>query len=188
MRRMRKWLLWIGFALILAGLGLLVGFQVAGHVWQNRAAALVARIEAVLPQRTAGAEESYRVMDMPALSLRGQDLIGLVEIPAYGVKLPIGGRWQAGKMGRYPSRLDGTVYDGSLIIGGSGSQLACLKQIGHGETVRVTDLRGAVFTYTVSRIRRARNASADTLRSENARLVLFMRDLHTLEYVIVECI
>lgn len=188
MKSVHKWLLGIGLALIISGLALLVASRVAGYVWQNRAERIVMQIESVMPQRTVGAEESYRVMDMPARNLQGRDFVGLIEIPAYDVKLPLGGRWQAGKAGRYPSRLDGTVYDGSLILGGSGSQLACLKQISHGETVRVTDMQGAVFTYTVSRIRRANDADLDTLRSENARLVLFMRDPYSMEYVIVECI
>ena len=188
MRRMHKWLLCIGLSLVVAGLGLLVGSQVAGHLWQNRAQRLVSQIEAVMPQRTAGSEENYRVMDMPALCLEGQDLIGLVEIPAYGVKLPIGNRWQAGKVGRYPSRLEGTVYDGSLIVGGSGRQLACLAQVGHGDAVIVTDLHGAEFRYTVSRIRRTNDADIHSLRSDQVRLVLFMRDVYSMEYVIVECI
>lgn len=187
MKRRHNWLLALGLGLMLAGLVLVLGSALVRHLWQTQASRLAGQIEALLPDRSVGVPEDYSSMDMPALSLDGQDFIGLVELPAYGIQLPLCGHWQPGKVGKYPCRLDGTLYNDSLIIGASASQLSCVKTVGHGDLVTVTDLQGAVYTYRVRNIRRADNADLSTLKREDARLVLFVRDLYTMEYIIVSC-
>ena len=187
MKRRHKWLLFGGLGLIILGIALVVTFAGMNRLWQNRSAALTQTILEALPERSVGVTEELSHMDMPALQLQGEDFIGLLEIPAYGTVLPLCATWQAGKANRYPCRFDGTVYNGSLIISGSASQLACLKTIGHGDTVTITDLQGAVYTYHVTNIRRTDNARSETLRKEDAQLVLFIRDPFNLEYIIVSC-
>ncbi len=187
MKRKHNWLLLAGLASMVVGLCLILLVSVSQGLGRKQADALVRQIEAVLPKRSVGVPESLSDIDMPALSLQGQSFIGLVEIPAYGVKLPLCGHWQKSKIDKYPCRLDGSVYDNSLIIGGSAGQLACLKTIGHGDLVTVTDMQGAVYTYRVTKIRRTENAQSDALHSERAHLVLFMRDQYSLEYIVVEC-
>lgn len=187
MRRRHNWLLFCGLALIGAGLCLILATTVLQIVWQKQADALVKKIESVLPERSVGVAEPVTDPRMPALSIQGEDFIGLVEIPAYGVKLPLHAQWKRLKMEQYPCRLDGSVYTDDLILGGSAAQLACLRQIGHGDVVTVTDMQGAVYTYRVTKIRRGDNARLDTIRDETARLVIFMRDRYTMEYILVSC-
>ena len=79
------------------------------------------------------------------------------------------------------------MYNNSLLIGGSDGQLSCLKKIGHGETVTVTDMQGAEYKYTVTNIRRSSDAHKESLQKYNDSLVLFIRDTYTLEYIIVSC-
>lgn len=178
--------MWIGVTLVAVSLCAAAVFAVSQHRGMRRAEDIAQRIEDVLPPRTIGAKEAYSAMQMPALNVDGEDFIGLVEIPAYGVKLPVCDMWKTTKLNRYPCRFWGTVYDGSLIVGGGAKQLACLGQIQNGDSVRVTDMQGAVFTYTVTRIRRADHADRDTLQSE-AALTLFARDGYNVGYIIVEC-
>ena len=186
MKRRSKWILTAGILLLAISLCLLVLPQVMHYYGARHAADTVARIEAALPNRIAGAPDSYRVMQMPTLEVDGEDYIGLLEISAHSVILPIGNDWQAAQLYRHPCRFDGTAYDGSLIIGGGSRQMACLKQMQNGDKVTVTDMHGAIFTYTVTRIRRADRADGDTLRS-TAALTLFARDANNMDYVIVEC-
>lgn len=187
MRRRRNWLLILGVALVLAGLILVLVSTLPRQLWHKQAQQLAQQIEAALPEKVPGIPETFVKKDMPALGLQGADFIGLVEIPAYGIKLPLCGSWQPGKINRFPCRFTGTVYDSSLIIGGSHQQLSCLKKVGHGDVVTVTDLQGAVYTYRVSGIRRTDNARIETLERDEANLVLFIRDLYTMEYIIVAC-
>ena len=186
MIRRSKWLLWIGVALIAVSLCAAAVFGLLQRRGVQLAADITQRIESVLPPRTIGAEGTYSVMQMPIFSIDGADFAGLVEIPAYGVKLPIHDDWKTTKLMRYPCRFEGTVYDGSLIIGGGSKQLACLKQMDIGDKVTVTDMQGAVFTYAVIRIRRADHADQQTLHND-AALTLFARDGYNSGYIIVEC-
>ena len=187
MKQKNKWLLLSGLGLMIAGLCLVLLFTGSQTRWQKQASSIVRQIEAALPERTPGVPEAYVKNHMPALQLQGQDFIGLVEIPAYGVKLPLCGSWKPGNVNRFPCRFSGSVYDSSLILGGSASQLACLKTVSHGDVVTVTDLQGRVYSYQVTNIRRADNAKAETLGRDDANLVLFIRDLYTMEYIIVAC-
>lgn len=186
MRKRSKWFVWSGVALVAVGVCAAAAMGLLRHRGARQAADVAARIEAALPPRTVGAQEAYSVMQMPALNVEGEDFVALVEIPAYGVKLPLCNEWKTAKLYRYPCRFDGTVYDGSLIVGGGTEQLACLRQAQHGDEVRVTDMQGGVFTYAVTRIRRARHADTATLHSD-APLTLFVRDGYNMEYIIVEC-
>lgn len=186
MRRRSKWLLWIGVSLIAVSLCAAAVFGLLQRRGVQLAADIAQRIESVLPPRTIGAEDTYSVMHMPTISIDGADFAGLVEIPAYGVKLPLHNDWKTTKLTCYPCRFEGTVYDGSLIIGGSAKQLACLKQMDIDDKVTVTDMQGAVFTYTVTRIRRADHADGQVLHSD-AALTLFAPDGYNSGYIIVEC-
>lgn len=187
MKRRHNWLLVIGLGLMVAGLLLVLGSALARHLWKTQASRLAEQIEALLPERSVGVPEEYSSMDMPALSLDGQGFIGLVELPAYGIQLPLCGHWKPGNVSKYPCRFEGTLYNDSLIIGASAAQLSCVKTVGHGDVVKVTDMQGAVYTYRVVNIRRADNAQVSALRRDDARLVIFVRDLYTMEYIIVSC-
>lgn len=187
MKRRHNWLLYVGLGLMLAGLVLVLGSALVRHLWQTQASRLAGQIEALLPDRSVGVPEDYSSMDMPALSLDGQDFIGLVEVPAYGIQLPLCSHWRPGSVGKYPCRFDGTLYNDSLIIGAGGAQFSCAKTMGHGDVVKVTDLQGAVYTYRVTNICRSDHADAATLRRDDARLVLFVRDRFTLEYIVISC-
>jgi len=187
MKNRHKLLLFFGLLLILGSLGLVLCKGIFDRIYQAETEYITERLEAVMPQRHAGVKDAFSVMDMPALSVEGEDFIGLVEIPNYGVKLPLCGDWQPTKLSMYPCCFCGTVYDGSLVIGGSDVQFGSLKTIGHGDVVMVTDMTGAVFSYRVERITRSGSADAQTLQSNEFDLTLFIRDPYTLEYVLVRC-
>ena len=134
--------------------------------------------------------DSYRDMEMPALDLDGQDFIGLVDIPAFGVTLPIAGSWDAKRVADYPCRFWGTVYDGSLVVGGADQvgQFDGFDRIQDGSAITVTDMTGEVFSYVVAKVERSKSAQADVLMDPDADLTLFARDAYSLEYLLVRCV
>ena len=186
MKRRSKWLLWLGVTLVALGLCTAVVMGILQHRGERQASRLVEQIEAILPPRTAGVADAYSVMQMPVWSVQGTDMVALLDIPAHSVTLPVGDAWQQMRLMAHPCRFSGTAYDHSLIIGGGSKQLSCLKEMQHGDEVIVTDMQGAEFRYTVSRIRRAAHADGETLAGE-AKLTLFARDYNNMEYIIVEC-
>ena len=183
-----KWLVAVGLILLLVSLLAAVGGGLLTRRADARAAALTAAVTDVLPPASAGVV--YPPADsMPALELEGEDLVGLLSIPDFGVTLPIGEGWDAWGVHAYPRCLAGTVGDGTLIVGGADrpAQLGCLDAVEVGTTVTVTDMTGAVYTFAVERVERSATATKEELTDPATHLTLFMRDTYSMEYVVAFC-
>ncbi len=180
----------IGYGLILCSLLAVLTGQIYGCIAQRDNQQVVSQIEQILPPRIPGVTDRYSVMDMPVLQVKGQDYVALLEVPAYGIRLPVKNTWKAGDLVGGPRRFFGTVYDGSLVIGGSdrSSQFDFLSYIQLGEAVMVTDMTGAQFTYSVSEIRRAHSVPAKMLMDGTEGLTMFVKESFSLEYIIVRCV
>ena len=179
----------VGFGLILCGLVALLGNFLLGQWSQEENKKVLAQMQTILPPATPGATDQYSSMEMPSLQLCGNDYVALLEAPKYGAKLPVRSHWDALAAGNCPSRFYGTVYDGSLIIGGSGREghLDFLGWIQNGDTLLVTDMTGAQFAYRVTKIFRASSAQQELLMDKSADLTLFAWNNMGLEYIIVRC-
>ena len=178
-----------GLMLVLCSLMILAFGLIHNHITQKKNQQLATRIQALLPPRLPGTQETLTDMAMPVLPLDGADYIALLEVPSFGVALPIRSHWDTWSSQSCPSRFSGTVYNGTLVIGGSGKagHLDFLGRIELGDTVKVTAMDGTVFSYRVTQIRRAQHASQELLMDESAQLTLFARNPNSLEYIIVRC-
>ena len=87
------------------------------------------------------------------------------------------------------SRFSGSMYSGSLIIGGSDNpgQLDFMKLITGGDTVYLTDMTGGRYSYTVTEILKTTDVSHDNLAAGDAALVLFVRNTYGFDYTVVRC-
>ena len=76
-----------------------------------------------------------------------------------------------------------------MVIGGADDprQFGFCDEIDLGVTVTVTDMTGAEFTYTVSRVDRSSSAEASWLTDAQHDLTLFCRDQYSMEYLAVRC-
>lgn len=180
----------LGCLLILCGMGILLFSQLHAQKAQAEAAQITEKICAILPPRSAGMMEVYSCAQMPVLQIDGKDFSGLVEIPAFGVTLPIYSTWDSAKVTSYPCRFGGTVYDGSLIVGGADQQgqFDFLDRIQLGAIIKVTDMTGAEYVYTVTRVDRSKSAESEILMDEGSDLTLFARDTYSLDYLMVRCV
>lgn len=190
MSRKSKWLILCGLLLLLCGLGLFLYEQISANLARKATEDMVARLNEIIPPRSAGVMDTYSSMQMPSMEVDGVDVVGLLEIPAQDVILPIGAIWDTQTRTSFPSRFSGTVYDGSLIVGGydQKGQFDCLKKMDVGESVTVTDMTGGVFSYTVARIDRKESVEADVLMEEGSDLTLFARNAYSTEYIVVRCV
>lgn len=127
---------------------------------------------------------------MPMTEVDGLNFAGIIELPAYEALLPVYGTWDKNKVSDFPCRYMGSMYDGSLIIGGSDNvgQFDFMKVITDGDFVYVTDMTGARYAYVVTEIKKSKDASTDNLISKNADLVLFARNTYAFDYTIVRCV
>ena len=175
-------------AVLLAAAAALLGM----HMTQEKQAAagipsLVKKIEAALPERSAGIMENRANSTMAAVEIDGVDVIGLLELPGRGIKLPVAAEWDSSQQGFRPARFTGSIYDGTLIVGGSSEagNFDFADQLDAGEEVTFTDMTGKVFRYTVRKINHADNAKAETLADAEDTLTLFVKKNGT--FLIVRC-
>ena len=177
-----------GLSILLVTLGvLLLGaaailFVVRQAQDKQRAAefpSLIEKIEAALPERSAGVIENLADSAMAAVEIDGIDVIGLLELPGRGIKLPVSAEWDSSEQSFRPARFMGSVYDGTLIVGGRSEDgnFDFIDQLDAGEELTFTDMIGRVFRYTVRKICHADNARAETLADSESALTLFVKKM-----------
>lgn len=179
----------LGVLLILCSLCLLLGLRVRQAAGIRACTAVAAQLETLLPQRTQGLPDTRADARMPVLQIDGQDYAALLELPAFGLALPVADTWDSGELYAGPRRFAGSAYDRSLVIGGTGQdgQFVFCSKIDTGAMLTVTDMTGAQFHYTVTRVDRADHAETAWLMQPEYDLTLFCRAVYSMEYIAVRC-
>lgn len=179
----------LGLLLILVSSLVLLGTEVLTNLYRSEAREIAAQLESRLPGRREGDVHNYSDPAMPVLQIHGTDFVGLLEVPSFGVTLPIGNSWSSTAAARYPCRFLGSAYDNSLILGGANrkGQLDFCEKLDLGDRITVTDMTGTEFSYEVVRIDRRDSADIATLQEDGSDLTLFVRSKTWSGYVIVRC-
>ncbi len=189
MKSKKQFLLIAGAVLILLSVGFFIiqNFY-AGRTSQN-ATIIATEIGKMIPNRSTGVEESYTNTQMPALQFEGNDYVCLLEVPSDSVCLPVQNDWNTKALMYAPCRFWGSSYDGSLILGGSGSkgQFDFCGLLEIGDQVMITDMEGTLFTYTVEHIDRSKTAQFEKLSDPSYSLTLFVQEAYSTSYIVVRC-
>jgi len=90
-------------------------------------------------------------MNMPVMQIDGEAYIGLVEIPALGLKLPVMDEWSYPRLKKSPCRYAGSAYQNNLVISAHNyeSHFGRLKELNEGSRISFTDSDGNRFLYEV---------------------------------------
>lgn len=93
----------------------------------------------------------YPEMEMPTREIDGQTYIGMVEVPALELSLPVISEWTYPRLKKAPCRYVGSVYSKDMVICGHNydRHFGRLKELAVGDEVRFTDMDGNVFFYSV---------------------------------------
>ena len=152
----------LGICLILLSISMVLVFQIRMHLGAQHSQTILSSIEQILPERTAGIPGSYLSSAMPVLEIEDADYVAMLEVPS---------------------------FDNSLIIGGTDAprQFGFCDKIEHGAQIIITDMTGAQFTYTVSKVDRAKRAETQWLMDSDYELTLFCHDVYSMEYIAVRC-
>ena len=146
----------IGCLLLLAALGLTIY-----NIWDNwragRAAESIAVQFAQLSLAHVDREQEIPEyilnpdMDMPSATVDGHEYIGMLEVPALGLKLPVMAEWSYANLKLSPCRYDGSAYKNNLVIAAHNykSHFGGIKNLKVGDFVIFTDALGNVFSYKV---------------------------------------
>ena len=92
--------------------------------------------------------------EMPTVTLNGYRYIGVLEIPALELSLPVMEEWDYDRLNISPCRFTGNLYDGDLILCAHNypQHFGNLKELDVGAAVNFTDAEGNVFRYEVKTI------------------------------------
>lgn len=180
----------LGICLVMISVSLLLAFRIRIHRGAEYSQRILSAINEILPERTVGVPGMYSVSGMPVLEMEGVDYAALVEVPSFGVALPVANQWDSKNLSLTPARFAGSAYDSSLVIGGidDSRQFGFCDKIQHGAIITVTDMTGAQFTYTVCQIDRAKHAETQWLTEAEYDLTLFCHDVYAMEYIAVRCV
>ena len=128
-------------------------------------------------------------MEMPTETVEERDYIGVLELPALGLSLPVLSQWSYPALKEAPCRYTGSAYQGDLIIAGHNyrSHFGGLKDLTPGDTVRFRDVDGNVFAYTVAEVEILDKYAVAEMQAGDWDLTLFTCTIGGAARVTVRC-
>ena len=98
-----------------------------------------------------------------------------------------GANW--GSVSKYPSRLNGSIYDGTIQIGGTSQkgQYDFFRETSVGDPVYFTDMEGNRYAYAVTDIHYEKHADQEAFHREESAMTLFIKNIYGFEYIVVFC-
>lgn len=179
---------------VLVGIGLLVGAMVILALWrwnisssEKQGQYYVNTLQSLFPEPQNAVPEQRRDNTMSVLSVDGIDFVGLIELPRYGSILPVCADW--GKIVQYPCRFYGSIYDSTMQIGATTQkgQYDFYRELSVGDTVNYIDVEGNRYAFTITSLRYEKHVDQAALQKQDAPLTLFIKNIFSLEYLIVFC-
>lgn len=131
-------------------------------------------------------------MDMPEYTLKSLGdvaCIGILEIPALDLELPVISSWSYSSLRLAPCRYSGSAYKGNLVIAAHNyqSHFGGLRTLPEGSEVFFTDAVGNRFSYYVAVTEALTPWSVDDMTSGEWPLTLFTCTLDSQNRVTVRC-
>ena len=131
-------------------------------------------------------------MDMPEYTLKSLGdvaCIGILEIPALDLELPVISSWSYSSLRLSPCRYSGSAYKGNLVIAAHNyqSHFGGLRTLPEGSEVFFTDSVGNRFSYYVAVTEALTPWSVDDMTSGEWPLTLFTCTLDSQNRVTVRC-
>lgn len=179
---------------VMTGIGLFVAAALTMLLWQwqirssaQEAQGYVQTLQSLIPTIRGAVPEERSDNTMPVLSVENTDFVGILEMPRYGVSLPVCA--DGGRISRYPCHLSGSVYNKTMQIGGTSQQgqFDFYREISVGDTLYFTDMEGNRFAYRVADVRYEDHADQSGLQRREAALKLIIKNVYSFEYIIIFC-
>ena len=194
--------LFLAAALLLTGSNLVETYQ-AGQASARLSQAVFSRIESQTQEADslsqaalAGGEEEtpeYLLnpeMEMPVEEIEGNGYIGLLEIPALGLSLPVMSEWSYLNLKLAPCRYSGSAYTGNFTIAGHNysTHFGPIGGLNAGDHITFTDMQGNRFSYEVQVVETLEATAVEDMVGEEWDLTLFTCDLSGESRVTVRCL
>ena len=194
--------LFLAAALLLTGSNLYEAYQ-AGQASERLSQEVSSRIESqsqdadsLSQAALAGGEEETPEylrnpeMEMPVEEIGGNGYIGLLEIPALGLSLPVMSKWSYPNLKLAPCRYSGSAYTGNFTIAGHNysTHFGPIGGLNAGDSITFTDMQGNCFAYEVQVVETLEATAVEDMVSEEWDLTLFTCDLSGESRITVRCL
>lgn len=128
-------------------------------------------------------------MEMPTLSVDGEEYIGYIVIPSLSLELPVMSGWSYPKLKQSPCRYSGSAYQDDLVICAHNYErhFGGLKDLQLGDEVYFIDVDGNLFTYSVAELTQLDPEDVEEMVSSDWDLSLFTCTLGGQFRVTVRC-
>ena len=113
--------------------------------------------------------------EIPTIKIDKERYIGILEIPALGLELPIMDEWDYEKLKVSPCRYAGSPYQNDFVIVAHNykSHFGKIKDLPEGAEVIYTDAEGTVFQYEVAGLEIIEAADIEGMIESEWELTLF---------------
>lgn len=127
------------------------------------------------PALSVGQSDGETQTEMPVETIDGIEYIGLLNIPALELELPIISLWDDANGLLAPCRYSGTVYGADFVICGHNyrSHFGRLKQLSLGDRVLFTDVDGNRYVYQVASLETLLPSEVEAMTNSGWDLTLF---------------
>lgn len=188
-----------GILLMAAGLLLLAGAITLTllNIGEEREAGIkseqaVKILSAEIPSYADGSADSIDAAsetEIQTMAIDGEDYIGILDIPALNLSLPILGSWSYPHLKIAPCRYSGSFLDDSMIIAGHNYQchFGTLYLLESGDSVVFTDVTGVSYQYEVVSVETLAKTAVDEMTSGDWDLTLFTCTPGGVNRVTVRC-
>lgn len=113
--------------------------------------------------------------EMPEMEIDGKEYIGVLEIQALGLSLPVMSEWSYPNLRTAPCRYSGSAYEEHFVIAAHNysTHFGHLEDLTAGAEVRFTDVENNVFRYKVESIEILEPTAIEEMVSDQWDLTLF---------------
>lgn len=128
-------------------------------------------------------------MEMPVVEIDGNSYIGVLDIPALGLTLPVMSEWSYPNLRTAPCRYAGSAYKDNLVIAAHNysTHFGQIKNLTVGDQVSFTDVDGNVFLYTVAEVQTLEPTAVEEMTDGGWALTLFTCTIGGQSRVTVRC-
>ena len=120
----------------------------------------------------------------------GNGYIGLLEIPALGLSLPVMSEWSYQNLKLAPCRYSGSAYTGNFTIASHNysTHFGPIGGLSAGDSITFTDMQGNRFAYEVQVVETLEATAVEDMVGEEWDLTLFTCDLSGESRITVRCL
>lgn len=166
-----------GLLMILAAL-----FLTGYNIWQEKEAekasdAVVEQLvsEDEKEEQLLSEDEKAPTLKMPSVEVDGNHYIGILQLPKFGLELPVMESWSYPKLRRAPCRYTGSVHTKDLIIAAHNysSHFGQIKNLVPGDEVILWDVNGIAYQYEVVELEELGATAVEEMIAGDGDLTLF---------------